>query len=149
MPDVYRGADAFNIDPAERDNDRPFLLGDIFHSNPVVVGQPVYYNPDPSYRDGFKTPAQIDQLLADARRANINALQQDRARLSERYGEKHPDYQKAITALANSRRVTSVKTLFGGRVRLVGGTPRRFEPASTQSDAMLGPCCPVASVTPR
>ena len=29
-------------------------LGDIFHSNPVVVGQPVYFNPDPSYRDGFK-----------------------------------------------------------------------------------------------
>jgi capsular exopolysaccharide synthesis family protein len=37
-------------------------------------------------------------------RANINALQQDRARLSERYGEKHPDYQKAITALANAER---------------------------------------------
>jgi succinoglycan biosynthesis transport protein ExoP len=37
-------------------------------------------------------------------RANINSLQQDRARLSERYGEKHPDYQKAITALANAER---------------------------------------------
>jgi polysaccharide biosynthesis transport protein len=37
-------------------------------------------------------------------RANINALQQDRARLSERYGEKHPDYQKAVTALANGER---------------------------------------------
>ena len=37
-------------------------------------------------------------------RANINALQQDRARLSERYGEKHPDYQKAITALSNAER---------------------------------------------
>jgi succinoglycan biosynthesis transport protein ExoP len=37
-------------------------------------------------------------------RANINALQQDRARLSERYGEKHPDYQKAITALNNAER---------------------------------------------
>ena len=37
-------------------------------------------------------------------RANINALQQDRARLSERYGEKHPDYQKSLTALANAER---------------------------------------------
>lgn len=27
-----------------------------------------------TYRDGFKTPTQVDQLLADARRANINAL---------------------------------------------------------------------------
>jgi uncharacterized lipoprotein YddW (UPF0748 family) len=26
------------------------------------------------YRDGLKTPAQVDQLLADARRANVNAL---------------------------------------------------------------------------
>jgi polysaccharide biosynthesis transport protein len=37
-------------------------------------------------------------------RANINNLQQDRSRLSERYGEKHPDYQKAVTALANAER---------------------------------------------
>jgi type IV pilus assembly protein PilY1 len=29
-------------------------LGDIFHSNPVVVGQPVYYDPDPSFKTGFK-----------------------------------------------------------------------------------------------
>jgi type IV pilus assembly protein PilY1 len=35
--------------------EREGQLGDIFHSNPVVVGQPVYYNPDPSYRDGFKS----------------------------------------------------------------------------------------------
>jgi len=27
-----------------------------------------------AYRDGFKTPEQVDRLLADARRANINAL---------------------------------------------------------------------------
>jgi len=27
-----------------------------------------------SYREGFKTPAQVDRLLADARRANVNAL---------------------------------------------------------------------------
>jgi uncharacterized lipoprotein YddW (UPF0748 family) len=27
-----------------------------------------------AYRDGYKTPAQVDQLLADARRANVNAL---------------------------------------------------------------------------
>jgi capsular exopolysaccharide synthesis family protein len=37
-------------------------------------------------------------------RANINSMQQDRARLSERYGEKHPDYQKAVTTLANAER---------------------------------------------
>jgi len=27
-----------------------------------------------AYRDGFKTPDQVDRLLADARRANVNAL---------------------------------------------------------------------------
>jgi capsular exopolysaccharide synthesis family protein len=38
-------------------------------------------------------------------RNQLNQLQQDRARLSERYGEKHPDYQKVLTALtqANSQ----------------------------------------------
>src|SRR5687767_1890490 len=35
-------------------------------------------------------------------RTQLNALQQDRARLSERYGEKHPDYQKVITALSQA-----------------------------------------------
>jgi len=29
-------------------------LADIFHSNPVVVGQPVLFEADPSYKDGFK-----------------------------------------------------------------------------------------------
>jgi type IV pilus assembly protein PilY1 len=29
-------------------------LPDIFHSNPVVVGQPVLFEPDPSYKIGFK-----------------------------------------------------------------------------------------------
>ena len=32
-------------------------------------------------------------------RTQLNTLQQDRARLAERYGEKHPDFQKVITAL--------------------------------------------------
>ncbi len=33
----YRGADALNPDPDQRDYDRDFLLGDIFHSAPIVV----------------------------------------------------------------------------------------------------------------
>ena len=37
-------------------------------------------------------------------RASINVLQQDRARLAERYGSRHPDYQKAVTTLANAER---------------------------------------------
>ncbi len=37
----YRGADALNSDPSLRDNDRPFLLGDIFHSSPVNVDPPM------------------------------------------------------------------------------------------------------------
>jgi type IV pilus assembly protein PilY1 len=34
--------------------ERATLLGDIFHSNPVVVGQPPLFEADPSYRTGFK-----------------------------------------------------------------------------------------------
>jgi type IV pilus assembly protein PilY1 len=32
---------------------RTAVLGDIFHSSPVVVGQPAVFDPDPSYRIGF------------------------------------------------------------------------------------------------
>jgi type IV pilus assembly protein PilY1 len=35
-------------------DERDALLGDIFHSNPVVVGQPPLFDPDPSYK-AFKT----------------------------------------------------------------------------------------------
>ncbi len=34
--------------------ERPGQLTDIFHSNPVVVGQPVMFESDPSYKVGFK-----------------------------------------------------------------------------------------------
>ena len=35
-------------------------------------------------------------------RTQLNSLQQDRARLSERYGVKHPDYQKVLTSLTQT-----------------------------------------------
>ena len=35
-------------------------------------------------------------------RSTLNSLQQDRARLAERYGPKHPDYQKVVTSLAQT-----------------------------------------------
>ena len=35
-------------------------------------------------------------------RGRLNTLQQDRARLSERYGEKHPDYQKVLAELTST-----------------------------------------------
>ena len=35
-------------------------------------------------------------------RTSINQLAQDKSRATERYGEKHPEYQKAVTALANA-----------------------------------------------
>ncbi|MEO7133435.1 MAG: polysaccharide biosynthesis tyrosine autokinase [Vicinamibacterales bacterium] len=43
-------------------------------------------------------------------RTAINQAQQDQARLAERYGDKHPDYQKALTALANSERQLQEET---------------------------------------
>ena len=36
-------------------------------------------------------------------RSTLNSLQQERARLSERYGEKHPDYQKNLSALTQTQ----------------------------------------------
>ena len=35
-------------------------------------------------------------------RASINQLAQDKSRATERYGERHPEYQKAVTALGNA-----------------------------------------------
>jgi succinoglycan biosynthesis transport protein ExoP len=35
-------------------------------------------------------------------RASLNQLSQEKARATERYGERHPEYQKAVTALANA-----------------------------------------------
>ena len=37
-------------------------------------------------------------------RTQLNSLQQDRARVSERYGEKHPEFIKVTTQLANTER---------------------------------------------
>jgi succinoglycan biosynthesis transport protein ExoP len=36
-------------------------------------------------------------------RSSISVLQADKARATERYGERHPEYQKATTALANAQ----------------------------------------------
>ena len=38
-------------------------------------------------------------------RLQISSLEQERARVTERYGEKHPDYQKVIGQLANAKRL--------------------------------------------
>ncbi len=46
----------------------------------------------------------LNNTYIQSLRATVNTLQQDRSRASERYGEKHPDYQKAVTALANAER---------------------------------------------
>ncbi len=43
-------------------------------------------------------------------RTAINEAQQEKARLAERYGDKHPDYQKALTTLANSERQLQEET---------------------------------------
>ena len=60
-------------------------------------------------------------------RASVNTLQQDRSRASERYGEKHPDYQKAVTALANAER-----TLNDEIRKAVQNAKNEFDAAVTQ-----------------
>ena len=46
----------------------------------------------------------LNNTYIQSLRASLNMLAQERSRAAERYGEKHPDYQKAVTALANAER---------------------------------------------
>jgi capsular exopolysaccharide synthesis family protein len=51
----------------------------------------------------------INSSTVQSLRAQVNSLQQDRARVSDRYGEKHPDYQKVMTSLANAERQLAIE----------------------------------------
>jgi type IV pilus assembly protein PilY1 len=44
-------------------DERATLLGDIFHSNPVVVGQPPLFEPDQSYKDFKSLVGERDRLI--------------------------------------------------------------------------------------
>ena len=52
----------------------------------------------------------LNNVQIQTLRTTINQAQQDKARLAERYGDKHPDYQKAVIALANSERQLQEET---------------------------------------
>ena len=69
----------------------------------------------------------LNNTYIQSLRASVNTLQQDRSRASERYGEKHPDYQKAVTALANAER-----TLDGEVRKAVQNAKNEFDAAVTQ-----------------
>ena len=45
----------------------------------------------------------LNNVSIQSLRNTLNTLQQDRARLAERYGEKHPDYQKVLSSLAQTQ----------------------------------------------
>ena len=53
-------------------------------------------------------PESISSVIANASvqnlRTQLNSLQQDRSRVSERYGEKHPEFIKVTTQLSNTER---------------------------------------------
>jgi succinoglycan biosynthesis transport protein ExoP len=59
-------------------------------------------------QDAGTDPDSISSILNNTflqnLRTTLNTLQQDRARAAERYGEKHPDYQKAVAAVAAAER---------------------------------------------
>lgn len=69
----------------------------------------------------------LNNTYIQSLRASVNTLQQDRSRASERYGEKHPDYQKAVTALANAER-----TLDSEIRKAVQNAKNEFDAAVTQ-----------------
>ena len=56
-----------------------------------------------------------------ARRSSISR-QQEKSRATERYGEKHPEYQKAVTALANAERSSKRKSARPGRTPRTSST---------------------------
>jgi capsular exopolysaccharide synthesis family protein len=60
-------------------------------------------------------------------RVQVNALQQDRSRVSERYGEKHPEYQKVLTSLANAERQLDTEVR-----KAIQNAKNEFEAAQTQ-----------------
>jgi polysaccharide biosynthesis transport protein len=64
-------------------------------------------------------------------RTQVNALQQDRARVTERYGERHPEYQKVMTSLANAERQldTEVK-------KAIQNAKNEFDAAVTQEQVL-------------
>ena len=66
-------------------------------------------------------------------RTQINALQQDRARVTERYGEKHPDYLKVVTQLASAERQLDVEVK-----RAVQNTKNEYEAAVTSERVLIG-----------
>jgi succinoglycan biosynthesis transport protein ExoP len=66
-------------------------------------------------------------------RASINVLQQDRARVTERYGEKHPDYLKVMTQLANAERQLEIEVK-----RAVQNAKNEYDAAVTSERVLSG-----------
>jgi capsular exopolysaccharide synthesis family protein len=66
-------------------------------------------------------------------RVTINQLAQDKSRATERYGERHPEYQKAVTALANAEAQLQVEIR-----KSVQNAKNEFDNAVQQEREMQG-----------
>jgi succinoglycan biosynthesis transport protein ExoP len=64
-------------------------------------------------------------------RNQVSQLQQERARVSERYGERHPDYQKAMTSLANAQQQYDIELK-----KAVQNAKNEYDAAVTQERVM-------------
>ncbi len=69
----------------------------------------------------------LNNSNVQALRTQINALQQDRARVSERYGERHPEFQKVMTSLTNADRQLDVEVK-----KAIQNAKNEFDAAVTQ-----------------
>jgi succinoglycan biosynthesis transport protein ExoP len=65
-------------------------------------------------------------------RTQINELQQENSRVSERYGEKHPERQRVATALANAERQLEVEV-----GKAVQNAKNEYDAAVTQERVLL------------
>ncbi len=69
----------------------------------------------------------LNNSNVQALRTQINALQQDRSGVSERYGERHPEFQKVMTSLANADRQLDVEVK-----KAIQNAKNEFDAAVTQ-----------------
>jgi polysaccharide biosynthesis transport protein len=96
-----------------------------------IIKEGVWRQLQDAGQDVESVSAVLNSPSVQTLRTQVNALQQDRARVTERYGERHPEYQKVMTSLANAERQldTEVK-------KAIQNAKNEFDAAVTQEQVL-------------
>ena len=70
-----------------------------------IQKESVYRQLQAAGSDPEAVTAVLNNTAVQTLRLQVSSLEQERARVTERYGEKHPDYQKVVGQLANAKRL--------------------------------------------